>query len=110
MKAKEEILKALKEEMIHRVRCYDCLISNFYLTSVGKKIYPNFDGRVTCFYRLCAILEYYFGIDTEETQKIYLKYGRCTDLFYSCEIFKERKDFWQEMYRLCLKRTNFNKI
>lgn len=110
MKVKEEILKALREEMTHRVRCRDYLISNFYLTSVGKKIYPNFDGRVTCFYRFCALLEYYFGIDTEETQKIYLKYGRYTDLFYSCEIFKERKDFWQEMYKLCLKRTNFNKI
>lgn len=108
MKVKEEILKALKEEMAHRVICRDCLISNFYLTSVGKKIYPNFDGRVTCFYRFCAILEYYFGIDTKETQKIYLKYGRYTDLFYSC--FKARKDFWQEMYKLCLKRTNFNKI
>ena len=79
MKAKEEILKALKEEMTHRVICHDCLIANFYLTSVGKKIYPNFDGRVTCFYRLCAILEYYFNIATEETQKIYFKYGRYTD-------------------------------
>ena len=110
MKIKEEILKALKEEMTHRVICRDCLVANFYLTSVGKKIYPNFDGRVTCFYRLCAILEYYFNIATEETQKIYLKYGRYTDLFYSCERFKERKDFWQEMYKLCLKCTNFNKI
>ena len=108
MKAKEEILKALREEMTHRVRCRNCLVTNFYLTSVGKKIYPNFDGRVICFYRFCDILEYYFNIDTEETQKIYLKHGRCTDFIYSC--FKARKDFWQEMYKLCLKRTNFNKI
>ena len=108
MKAKEEILKALKKEMTHRVRCRNCLVTNFYLTSVGKKIYPNFDGRVTCFYRFCALLKYYFGIDIEETQKIYLKHGRCTDFIYSC--FKARKDFWQEMYKLCLKRTNFNKI
>ena len=116
MKAKEEILKALKEEMTHKVKrhdcliCHDCLVANFYLTSVGEKIYPNFDGRIPCFYRFCAILEYYFGIATEETQKIYLKYGRYTDLFYSCEIFKSRKDFWQEVYTLCLKRINFNKI
>ena len=106
----EEILKALKEEITHKIECYDCLIANFYLTSVGEKIYPNFDGRIPCFYRFCAILEYYFGIDTEKTQKIYLKYGRYTDLFYSCEIFKARKDFWQEVYNLCLKRINFNKI
>ena len=116
MKAKEEILKALKEELEHKIKrhgylmCHDCLIANFYLTSVGEKIYPNFDGRIPCFYRFCAILEYYFGIDTEKTQKIYLKYGRYTDLFYSCEIFKARKDFWQEVYNLCLKRINFNKI
>ena len=116
METKEEILKALKEEMAHKVKrhdcliCHDCLIANFYLTSVGKKIYPNFDGRIPCFYRLCAILEYYFGIDTEEIQKIYLKHGRYTDLFYSCEIFKSRKDFWQVVYTICLKRTNFNKI
>ena len=63
----EEILKSLREEIAHTVECSDCLVDNFYLTSVGKKIYPNFDGRVTCFYRFCAILEYYFGIDTEKT-------------------------------------------
>ena len=106
----EEILKALKEEITHKIECYDCLIASFYLTSIGKKIYPKFNGRVPCFYRFCAILEYYFGIATEETQKIYLKYGRYTDLSCSCEIFKARKDFWQEVYTLCLKRTNFNRI
>ena len=110
MKVKEEILKALKEEMAHRVRCSDCLIASFYLTSIGEKIYPRLNGSVTCFYRLCAILEYYFGVATEEIQKIYLKYGRYIDLSCSCEIFKARKDFWQEVYTLCLKRTNFNKI
>ena len=109
MKIKEEILKALKEEMTHRVSCSDCLIASFYLTSIGEKIYPRLNGRVPCFYRLCAILEYYFGVATEEIQKIYLKYGRYTDLLY-CEIFKARKDFWQEVYIICLKRTNFNKI
>ena len=51
-----------------------------------------------------------WSIDTEETQKIYLKHGRYIDLSYSCEIFKARKDFWQEVYTLCLKRTNFNRI
>ena len=106
---KEEILKALKEEMTHKLGCNDCLVANFYLTSVGEKIYPEFNGRVPCFYRFCAILEYYFGIDTEEVQKIYLKHGRYNELLY-CEIFKARKDFWQEVYTLCLKRTNFNRI
>ena len=110
MKVKEEILKALKEEMTHRVRCSDCLIASFYLTSIGEKIYPRLNGIVPCFYRFCAILEYYFGVATEEIQKIYLKYGRYTDLSCSCERFKEIKDFWQEVYTLCLKRTNFNKI
>lgn len=113
MKIKEEILKALKtlkEETTHKIECYDCLIANFYLTSIGVKIYPKFDGRVPCFYRFCAILEYYFNINSKETQKIYLKYGRDGDLFRSCEIFKARKDFWQEVYNLCLKRTNFNRI
>lgn len=93
MKVKEEILKALKEEITHRVRCHDCLVSNFYLTSVGKKIYPNFDGRVTCFYRLCAILEYYFNIAIEETQKNYLKYGRYTDFFILVKYSKQEKIF-----------------
>ena len=110
MEIQEQILKALKEEITHKIECYDCLIASFYLTSIGKKIYPKFNGRVPCFYRFCAILEYYFSIDTEEVQKIYLKHGRYIDLSYSCEIFKARKDFWQEVYTLCLKRTNFNKI
>ena len=110
MKIQEKILKALKEEITHKIECYDCLIASFWLTSIGEKIYPKFNGRVPCFYRFCAILEYYFGIVTEETQKIYLKHGRYIDLSYSCEIFKARKDFWQEVYTLCLKRTNFNKI
>ena len=107
---KEEILKALKEEMTHNIGCHACLASSFYHNSIGKKIYHDFNGRVPCFYRFCAILEYYFNINSEETQEIYLKYGRYTDLFYSCERFKPRKDFWQEIYNLCLKRTNFNKI
>ena len=110
MKIKEEILKALKEEIAHTVECSDCLVANFYLTSIGEELYPEFIGRVPCFFRFCAILEYYFGIDPKEIQKIYLKHGRYTDLFYSCEIFKARKYFWQEVYNLCLKRTNFNKI
>ena len=111
MEIKEEILKALKDEMEHRVNCHDCLITNFWLTSIGEELYPNFIGRVPCFCRFCAILEYYFSIDTEEVQKIYLKHGRYIDLSYSCEIFKARKDFWQEVYKLCLKRnSSFNKI
>ena len=110
MEIQERILKALKDEKTYKVRCSDCLIVRFYLTSIGEKIYPRLNGRVPCFYRLCAILEYYFGVATEEIQKIYLKYGRYTDLSCSCEIFKARKDFWQEMYKLCLKCTSFNKI
>ena len=110
MEIKEEILKALKEEMTHRVSCSDYLIASFYLASIGEKIYPKLNGIVPCFYRFCAILEYYFGVAAEEIQKIYLKHGRYTDLSCSCEIFKARKDFWQEVYTICLKRTNFNKI
>ena len=110
MEIQERILKALKDEKTYKIRCSDCLIASFYLTFIGEKIYPRLNGRVPCFYRLCAILEYYFGVATEEIQKIYLKYGRYTDLSCSCEIFKARKDFWQEMYKLCLKCTNFNKI
>ena len=110
MEIQERILKALIDEKTYRVRCSDCLIASFYLASIGEKVYPSLNGRVPCFYRLCAILEYYFGIATEETQKIYLKYGRYTDLSCSCERFKARKDFWQEIYKLCLKCTNFNKI
>ena len=106
----EEILKSLREEIAHKVDCYDCLVANFYLTSVGARIYPKFSGRIPCFFRFCAILEYYFGISSKEIQEIYLKHGRYTDLFYSCEIFKARKDFWQEAYNLCLKHTSFNKI
>ena len=105
----EKILKALKEEMTHRTDCYDCLIAKFYLTFIGEKIYPSFNGRVPCFYRFCAILEYYFNIEQKEIEEIYLKYGKYYDVLY-CEIFKARKDFWQEVYNLCLKRTNFNKI
>ena len=70
MKVKEEILKALKEEMTHRVSCSDCLIASFYLTSIGEKIYHRLNGRVPCFYRFCAILEYYFGVVAGEGQRI----------------------------------------
>ena len=118
-KMKEEILKALKEEMVkgHATECRECMADtnvDFYANIPSDKKLPEtmiYENKMTpCFYRLCAILEYYFGIYTEETQKIYLKHGRYTDLSCSCEIFKARKDFWQEVYTLCLKRTNFNKI
>ena len=53
MKIQEEILKALKEEITHKIDCHDCLITNFWLTSIGKKIYPNFDGRFLLLLRVC---------------------------------------------------------
>ena len=37
MEIQERILKALKDAKTYRVRCSDCLIASFYLTSVGKK-------------------------------------------------------------------------
>ena len=109
MKIQEQILKALKEEITHKIECYDCLIASFYLTSIGEKIYPKFNGRVPCFYRFCAILKYYFGIDPKEVIKIYEKHGRANELIF-CKRYKFKKELQQEVYNLCLKYNNFNKI
>ena len=118
MKMKEEILKALKEEMVKDriTECRECMVDvtvDFYANIPSDKRIPEkiiYENKMTpCFYRFCCILKYYFGIDPKEVIKIYEKHGRANELIF-CKRYKFKKELLQEVYNLCLKRTNFNKI
>ena len=118
-KIQEEILKALKEEMLkdHATECRECMAdasADFYANIPSDKILPEKiiyeDTMMTpCFYRFCAILKYYFDIDPKEIIKIYKKHGRLNELIF-CKRYKFKKELQQEVYNLCLKYNNFNKI
>ena len=118
MKAKEEILKVLKAELLKDDMsvCSECIADtdvDFYVNIPNEKrisetmVYEN--KMTTCFYRFCAILKYYFGIDPKEIMKIYEKHGRAYELIF-CKRYKFKKELQQEVYNLCLKYNNFNKI
>ena len=118
MKAKEEILKALKEEILKDDMpvCSECIAdadADFYTNIPSNKRIPEkmvYENKMTpCFYRFCAILKYYFGIEPKEIMKIYEKYGRAYELIF-CKRYKFKKKLQQEVYNLCLKYNNFNKI
>ena len=118
MKIKEEILKALKEELLKDriTECRDCVADvtvDFYANIPRDKLLPEkiiYESKMTpCFYRFCAILKYYFGIDPKEVIKIYEKHGRLNELIF-CKRYKFKKELQQEVYNLCLKHNNFNKI
>ena len=118
MKMKEEILKALKEEMVkdHAPECRECMVDvtiDFYANIPSNKRLPEkmiYESKMTpCFYRFCCILKYYFGIDPKEIIKIYKKHGRYNELIF-CKRYKFKKELQQEVYNLCLKYNNFNKI
>ena len=115
---KEEILKALKEELLKDriTECRECMVDvtvDFYANIPSDKLLPEkiiYENKMTpCFYRFCCILKYYFGIDPKEVIKIYEKHGRAKELIF-CKRYKSKKELQQEVYNLCLKRTNFNKI
>ena len=117
-KMKEEILKALKEELLEDriTECRECMVDvtvDFYANIPSDKLLPEkiiYENKMTpCFYRFCCILKYYFGIDPKEVIKIYEKHGRAKELIF-CKRYKSKKELQQEVYNLCLKRTNFNKI
>ena len=117
-KMKEEILKALKEELLKDriTECRECMVDvtvDFYANIPSDKLLPEkiiYENKMTpCFYRFCCILKYYFGIDPKEVIKIYEKHGRAKELIF-CKRYKSKKELQQEVYNLCLKRTNFNKI
>lgn len=118
MKMKEEILKALKEELLKDriLECRECIAdtdADFYANIPRDKLLPEamiYENKMTlCFYRFCAILKYYFGIDPKEVIKIYKKHGRVNELIF-CKRYKLKKELQQEVYNLCLKYNNFNKI
>ena len=118
MKIKEEILKALKEELLEDriTECRECMVDvtvDFYANIPRDKLLPEkmvYENKMTpCFYRFCTILKYYFDIDPKEVIKIYEKHGRANELIF-CKRYKFKKELQQEVYNLCLKRTNFNKI
>lgn len=119
MKIKEEILKALKEELLkddHIPECRKCMVDvtvDFYANIPRDKLLPEkiiYESKMTpCFYRFCNILKYYFGIDPKEVIKIYEKHGRANELIF-CKRYKFKKELQQEVYSLCLKYNNFNKI
>lgn len=118
MKVKEEILKALKEEILKDriTECRECIADatvDFYANIPRDKLLPEamlYENKMTpCFYRFCAILKYYFDIDPEEVIKIYKKHGRANELIF-CKRYKLKKELQQEVYNLCLKYNNFNKI
>ena len=115
---KEEILKALKEEILKDriTECRECMVDvtvDFYANIPRDKLLPEkmvYENKMTpCFYRFCCILKYYFDIDPKEVIKIYEKHGRANELIF-CKRYKFKKELQQEVYNLCLKRTNFNKI
>ena len=117
-KMKEEILKALKEELLEDriTECRECMVDvtvDFYANIPRDKLLPEkmvYENKMTpCFYRFCCILKYYFDIDPKEVIKIYEKHGRANELIF-CKRYKFKKELQQEVYNLCLKRTNFNKI
>lgn len=118
MKVKEEILKALKEELLKDriLECSECIADtdvDFYVNIPRDKLLPEtmiYENKMTtCFYRFCAILKYYFNIDPKEVIKIYEKHGRANELIF-CKRYKFKKELQQEVYNLCLKYNNFNKI
>ena len=117
MKAKEEILKALKVELLKDDMsvCSECIsaYADFYANIPRDKLLPEkmvYENKMTpCFYRFCCILKYYFGIDPKEIIKIYEKHGRAKELIF-CKRYKFKKELQQEVYNLCLKYNNFNKI
>lgn len=117
-KMKEEILKALKEEMVkdHATECRKCMADtnvDFYANIPSDKKLPKkiiYESKMTpCFYRFCCILQYYFGVDPEKIIKIYKKHGRYNELIF-CKRYKLKKELQQEVYNLCLKYNKFNKI
>ena len=117
-KMKEEILKALKEELLKDriTECRECMVDvtvDFYANIPRYKLLPEkiiYENKMTpCFYRFCCILKYYFDIDPKEVIKIYEKHGRANELIF-CKRYKFKKELQQEVYNFCLKRTNFNKI
>ena len=117
-KMKEEILKALKEELLEDriTECRECMVDvtvDFYANIPRDKLLPEkmvYENKMTpCFYRFCCILKYYFDIEPKEVIKIYEKHGRANELIF-CKRYKFKKELQQEVYSLCLKRTNFNKI
>ena len=115
---KEEILKTLKEELLEDriTECRECMVDvtvDFYANIPRDKLLPEkmvYENKMSpCFYRFCTILKYYFDIDPKEVIKIYEKHGRANELIF-CKRYKFKKELQQEVYNLCLKRTNFNKI
>ena len=117
-KMKEEILKALKEELLEDriTECRECMVDvtvDFYDNIPRDKLLPEvmiYENKMTpCFYRFCCILKYYFDIDPKEVIKIYEKHGRVNELIF-CKRYKFKKELQQEVYNLCLKYNNFNKI
>ena len=117
-KMKEEILKALKEELLKDriTECRECMVDvtvDFYANIPRDKLLPEkiiYENKMTpCFYRFCCILKYYFDIDPKEVIKIYEKHGRANELIF-CKRYKFKNELQQEVYNFCLKRTNFNKI
>ena len=118
MKIKEEILKALKEELLEDriTECRECMVDvtvDFYANIPRDKLLPEvmiYENKMTpCFYRFCTILKYYFNIDPKEVIKIYEKHGRLNELIF-CKRYKFKKELQQEVYNLCLKYNSFNKI
>lgn len=118
MKAKEEILKVLKAELLNDNMsvCSECIAdtdADFYVNIPSEKRIPEamiYENKMTpCFYRFCAILKYYFNIDPKEVIKIYEKHGRVNELIF-CKRYKLKKELQQEVYNLCLKYNNSNKI
>ena len=118
MKIKEEILKALKVELLKDDMsvCSECIAdtdADFYANIPSNKRIPEkmvYENKMTpCFYRFCCILKYYFDIDPKEVIKIYEKHGRANELIF-CKRYKFKKELQQEVYNLCLKYNNFNKI
>ena len=117
-KMKEEILKALKEELLKDriTECRECMVDvtvDFYANIPRDKLLPEvtiYENKMTpCFYCFCCILKYYFDIDSKEVIKIYEKHGRAKELIF-CKRYKFKKELQQEVYNLCLKYNNFNKI
>lgn len=115
---KEEILKALKEELLKDriTECRDCIVDvtvDFFANIPSDKLLPDvivYENKMTpCFYRFCCILKYYLGIDPKEVIKIYEKHGRANELIF-CKRYKLKKELQQEVYNLCLKYNSFNKI
>ena len=118
MKIKEEILKALKDELLKDDMsvCSECIAdtdADFYVNIPSNKRIPEkmvYENKMTpCFYRFCCILKNYFGIDPKEVIKKYKKHGRLNELIF-CRRYKFKKELQQEVYNLCLKYNNFNKI